>query len=273
MCNDCPRLCGVDRAKTRGFCGCGANASVAKVVAPFTFEEPCLGALSAVFFGGCPLRCSYCQNYEISRAEFGKIYTDAELAELFDGAGETLDLVTPTHFLRAIESAVKKCKAPHRIIYNTSGYELTESVERAAEFTDVFLTDIKYADGGLSQRFSGAPDYFLRASAAVKRMRETKDVWENGILKRGLIVRHLVLPGCAEDSLKVLDFVASELGTDTVLSLMSQFTPNGAGEPSARLKRIEYKLVAEHAIKLGFTNGYLQDFSSASSSYTPKFTG
>lgn len=275
ICNDCPRKCNADRESKIGFCGGGIKARVAKTVAPFLFEEPILGRLSAVFFSGCNLRCSYCQNFEISRDGAGDEYTDEMLAELFDGAEGALDLVTPTHYIAAIERAFKLCKTRRRVIWNTSGYETEDGAKRAREITDVFLTDIKYCDENLSRKFSAAPDYFKRAERAVKIMRETKDVIEEvdgeKVLTRGLMVRHLVLPECAEDSKRVLDFIAAELGTDTFISLMSQFTPNGVGEPSVRLKRIEYKIVAEHALKLGFKNGFFQDFSSADNKYTPKF--
>lgn len=275
ICNDCPRCCGVDRDARAGFCGEKSGARVAKIISPFEYEEPCLGELSAVFFSGCNLRCTYCQNVAISRGGAGKPYTDAELAMAFDGAVGALDLVTPTHFICAIERALSLCKSGKRVIYNTSGYETESGVKRAREFTDVFLTDFKYADAGIAKRYSAAPDYFETASKAVKLMRETRDEWadtkDGRVLTRGLVVRHLVLPGHAADSMRVLDFIKAELGVDTVVSLMSQFTPNGAGEPSVRLKPIEYKLVVEHAIKLGFKSGYMQDFSSAESRYTPEF--
>lgn len=275
-CYDCPRGCGADRDMGEvGFCGGGRNARVAKVVEPFTYEEPCLGTVTAVFFGGCSLRCSYCQNIDISRGAVGNECDDAALANIFGTAAYPLDLVTPTHYIGAIERALGLVGSTRGVIYNTSGYETTEGVKRAAEFTSVFLTDFKYADKTLAQKYSGAGDYFDKASAAVKLMRNTADEWEKTpsgqILKRGLIVRHLVLPDAVQNSIKVLDFIASTLGTDTVLSLMSQFTPNGAGEPNRRLRKIEYKIVQEHALKLGFKNGYFQDFSSASSAFTPDF--
>ncbi|MCH5161943.1 MAG: radical SAM protein [Clostridiales bacterium] len=275
VCYDCPRECGIDREKSVGFCGCGVNARIAKVVSPFEYEEPGLGKLSAVFFSGCNLRCSYCQNVAISRGAVGEEYDDEGLAEVFDKAVGALDLVTPTHYVGAIERAAALCKKKHRMIWNTSGYETEDGVKRASEIADVFLTDIKYCDKAIAKRFSAAPDYFDRAKKAVKLMREKKDEFfvEDGqpVLKKGLLVRHLVLPGCAEDSKRVLEFVAGELGTDTYISLMSQFTPNGVGEPTVRLKRIEYKIVAEHALKLGFKNGFFQDFSSADKKYTPDF--
>ncbi len=276
LCYDCPRMCGADRDKSIGFCGVGEKARVAKTIAPFEYEEPCLGELTAVFFSGCNMRCSYCQNYAISRAAAGKEYTDKELAALFDGAVGALDLVTPTHFLRAVCRAIPLCESKHRVIWNTSGYETVKSVERASEVVDVFLTDFKYCDGRIAARYSSAPDYFERAKAAVKLMREKIDKVENidgkPTLVGGLIVRHLVLPGCVEDSKRVLDFIASELGTDTCISLMSQFTPNGVGAPDAKLKKIEYKIVVEHALKLGFKNGFIQDFGSADSRFIPDFS-
>ena len=276
-CNDCPRRCGTDRAVSVGFCGVGELVPVAKIVDPFYFEEPCLGKLSAVFFGGCNLRCSYCQNFLISRGAVGTELSDSRLAEAFDNItdGNALDLVTPTHVLSALERAFSLTKKRRRVIYNTSGYETEEGVNRASKFTSVFLADYKYAESGLARKFSLAPDYPEVALKAIKLMREKSDVWEekdgNKVLTQGLVVRHLVLPGYVENSIKALDTIAAELGTDTVISLMSQFTPNGQSEPNVRLKKIEYKIVAEHALKLGFNSGYFQSFSSADGKYTPDF--
>ncbi len=275
ICNDCPRACGVDRTRAAGFCGAGEYARVAKAIAPFTYEEPVLGELSAVFFSGCNLRCSYCQNVAISRAATGEVCDDNKLAGIFDGAVGALDLVTPTHFVSAIERALALCNTKRRVIWNTSGYESVEGVRRASELADVFLTDIKYFSPDISKRFSGATDYFERVKAAVKIMREKRDTvvgeGENAVMTSGLIVRHLVLPGCVDDSKRILDFVAAELGVDTYISLMSQFTPNGVGEPNRPLNKIEYKIVAEHALKLGFRHGFFQEFSSADGKYTPDF--
>ena len=276
-CYDCPRRCGADRSISKGFCGVGNSAVVAKIVDPFTFEEPCLGKLSAVFFGGCNLRCSYCQNFLISRKAVGDEYSDSRLAAAFDNItdGNALDLVTPTHFISVLERIFALTEKRRRVIYNTSGYETEEGVRRARSFTSVFLADFKYADGEIARKYSGAADYPETAIKAIKAMREVKDVWEEtdgaSVLKEGLVIRHLVLPGHVDDSIKVLDIIAAELGTDTVISLMSQFTPNGVGDPNARLKRIEYKIVAEHAVKLGFKNGYIQRFESADGKYTPDF--
>lgn len=277
-CYDCPRLCGADRdGGELGYCGGGNYAHVAKVIDDFSYEEPCLGkTVTAVFFGGCALRCSYCQNYKISRGEVGEKYTDNKLAELFDRANNPIDLVTPSHYLSAIERAVSLCAHEHMFIYNTSGYEKVEAVDRASEFIDVFLADLKYSNDKLALHLSNAPDYFDITLNALKRMRHRiKDVWEDvdgqRALRRGLIVRHLVLPDTIDNSIGVLDAIKQHLGEDTVISLMSQFTPNGIGEPSKRLRKIEYKIVVEHARKLGFNNGYIQEFSSADSKFTPDF--
>ncbi|MCH5156024.1 MAG: 4Fe-4S cluster-binding domain-containing protein [Clostridiales bacterium] len=276
-CYDCPRGCGIDRdgGKT-GLCGGGKFSRIAKVIDNFTYEEPCLGKeVTAVFFGGCSLGCSYCQNYKISRGGTGEVYDDAMLAELFDRTQNAIDLVTPSHYLRAIERALPLCKYEHMFIYNTSGYETPSAVDRASAFTDVYLADFKYADNELSARLSRAPDYYAVAVEALTKMRNVQDVWIDSdgqrILKRGLIVRHLVLPHQVKNSIAVLDAVKRYLGTDTVISLMSQFTPNGVGEPHDVLSKIEYKIVVEHARKLGFKDGYIQEFSSANAKYTPEF--
>ncbi len=276
-CYDCPRMCGVDRSVKTGFCGGGKYARIAKVVDPFIYEEPCLGTVAAVFFGGCNLKCSYCQNKDISRNACGTEYDDDALADLMTSlsAKRPLDLVTPTHYLSAIERALALCKNKPQIIYNSSGYETVDGVERASKFTDVFLTDFKYADNSLGGKFSSAPDYYKHALAAVKKMREIPDEWEEKdgkkILKRGLIVRHLVLPENIHNSLAVLDAIATELGNNTIISVMSQYTPNGVSGPNRKLNKIEYKLVTEHALKLGFNFGYFQDLESADSKYTPEF--
>lgn len=275
-CYDCPRACGADRdSGVTGYCGGGRFVRVAKYIKDFTYEEPCLGTVSAVFFGGCSLRCLYCQNHKISRGNIGTEYNDTELAELFCKSGNAIDLVTPTHYLSAIERAAESDNKKHSFIYNTSGYETESAVTRASAFADVFLTDFKYADDGLAERYSDAPDYRKTAVSALKKMRQIRDEYEERdgvrILKRGVIVRHLVLPGHVENSVAALDIIADTVGTDTVLSLMSQFTPNGVGGPNRKPEKIEYKIVAAHAAKLGFRNGYLQEFTSSSDEYIPDF--
>lgn len=275
-CYNCPRACGADRdGGQTGYCRCGAKAVVNKFIERFEYEEPCLGEVAAVFFGGCNLGCSYCQNAAISRTPVGMEYDDRELSALFDKA-YSLDLVTPTPWLSNIERAIPLCKKPHRVVYNTSGYETVDAIRRASRFTQVFLTDFKYADNGAAKRYSNAADYKDTALRALVAMREAvADEWNTAdgkkTLERGLIVRHLVLPENADNSIKALDLIKEYLGADTVISLMSQFTPNGTGEPYAKLKKIEYKIAASHAVSLGFKNGYFQDFDSADAKYTPDF--
>lgn len=272
ICMDCPRGCGIDREKTVGLCGGGEHARIAKVINDFTYEEPCLGVVTAVFFGGCALKCSYCQNHKISRSCVGEEFDDDRLAALFDSSPRPLDLVTPTHFLSAIERAAHKCVNKPKFIYNTSGYETVDGVKRAAEFCDIFLADFKYAEEGIAKKYSSAGNYYAYALDAIMQMRSKPDVFNpDGTLNSGLIVRHLVLPGAVSNSIAVLDAIAKYIGTDVILSLMSQFTPNGVGEPNEKLKKIEYKLVVGHAMKLGFKRGYIQECSSANSAYTPDF--
>lgn len=265
-CVICPRECKVDRTERVGFCG-EKGVRIAKIIDGFSYEEPCVGNVRAVFFYGCNLKCSYCQNAAISRngANRNGLYDMQKLKEVFDA--EAVDLITPTHFLDDIECAAKGSRA--RVIWNTSGYEKRESVERQLEFVDVFLTDFKYGDDALAEKFSAAGDYRAVATEAIRIMRQKKDVFDSGIMKSGLIVRHLVLPDYIENTLRALDILADTVGTDVTLSLMSQFTPFD-GSITRRLKPIEYKIACEYALKKGF-HGYFQELDSAQSAYTPDF--
>lgn len=269
LCRDCPRACGVDRNLKIGYCGAGSKAQIAKVVRGFSFEEPCIGVCDAVFFSGCSLRCDFCQNREISRGAKGEEYDAESLAELFDSLSYSLDLVTPTHYLNVIERALALTTTPHRIVWNTSGYETLDAVRRERKFVDVFLTDFKYAGTELARTLSCAPDYPEVIKAALPLM-NIGDVFDRDIMKRGLLVRHLVLPGQSQDSLEVLEEIARLTGTQTYIALMSQFTPFGS-VLTRKLKPIEYKRVLASARKLGFENGYVQELSSASEDCIPEF--
>ena len=203
LCFDCPRMCGVDRRKVDGFCGQGENIRVAKIIENFMWEEPCIsgdkGAL-AIFFAGCNLRCEFCQNYKISHAKVGKEYTPEEFKKMlleYDlSTFSSIDLITPTHFSSALEKAFKGLSLPIPVVWNSSGYENEETIERVAKFVDVFLPDLKYFDCKLSSKYSKAANYFEQASKAIKRMRKSKpnNVFDNGVLTEGVLIRHLVLP-------------------------------------------------------------------------------
>lgn len=269
VCRDCPRNCGVDRKNQIGYCGANENAHIAKIVKDFAFEEPCIGVCDAVFFSGCSLKCDFCQNRAISRGESGAEYDPQALANLFDELGFSLDLVTPTHYLTVIERALALTKKPHRIIWNTSGYETKDAVRREVKFVDVFLTDYKYASESLSRELSHAPDYPQVIADALPLM-NLGNRFNGEIMERGLLVRHLVLPNHSDDSLAVLDSIERLTGRDTFIGLMSQFTPFG-DILTRKIKPIEYKRVIAHARKLGFENGYIQELTSATDECIPKF--
>lgn len=237
-----------------------------------------------MFFGGCALRCIYCQNAEISQKYgAGKETSPEELAEIFaklvEQGAHNINLVTPTHFTDGILDALKIYRPPVPVIWNTSSYETVENVKRIKDFVDVYLADLKYCSSELSASYSKAPDYFEKASAAIVEMRKNRprDVFDgDGIMQEGLIIRHLVLPEAREDSKKIFDFIAETLGTDTFVSLMNQYTPcyGAVTHPvlGNRVKPLEYKSVAAHVEKLGFTNGFTQETGSQTLEYTPDFT-
>lgn len=283
-CRLCPRLCGAKRDKEtgKGFCRMGEEAVVARA-APHFWEEPCLSGLygcGAVFFSGCTLRCCYCQNYEISHLNKGKRQNARELADILmrleDEGVHAIELVTGTQFIPAILEALKLYRPKLPLVWNTSGYETVESLRLLENVIDVYLPDMKHVSSRLSKLLSGAEDYFSVASSAIKEMcRQTGPAVLNdeGILIKGTLVRHLVLPGCTGDSLKVLDFIKNELPEGTLLSLMRQYTP----QPFCRVKGMdrrvndaEYHRVLSYARQLELP-GFMQDKRSAEREYTPDF--
>ena len=283
-CRLCPRLCGAKRDKEtgKGFCRMGEEAVVARA-APHFWEEPCLSGLygcGAVFFSGCTLRCCYCQNYEISHLNKGKRQNARELADILmrleDEGVHAIELVTGTQFIPAILEALKLYRPKLPLVWNTSGYETVESLRLLENVIDVYLPDMKHVSTRLSKLLSGAEDYFSVASSAIKEMcRQTGPAVLNdeGILIKGTLVRHLVLPGCTGDSLKVLDFIKNELPEGTLLSLMRQYTP----QPFCRVKGMdrrvndaEYHRVLSYARQLELP-GFMQDKRSAEREYTPDF--
>ncbi len=282
-CTLCPRLCGVDREARPGYCGSGALVKAARA-AKHMWEEPCISGTEGsgtVFFSGCTLGCVFCQNREISRGGVGKELTTQQLAEVFkrlESQGvHNLNLVTPTHFTPQILQALEQAKPQVPVVMNTGGYERVETLRKWEGKVDIYLPDLKYVSSVLSEKYSAAPDYFPVASKAILEMHRQQPqlVWEGDLLKKGLIVRHLVLPGCVKDSLDVLDFLDKNLPKDSfLLSLMSQFTPTAAcaavPEIDRRVTTYEYRKVADRAAELGF-QGFAQDRRSAKEEYTPPF--
>ena len=283
ICAICPRRCMArrDAQSGEGFCGLPATPVVARAGLHF-WEEPCVSGArgsGAVFFSGCVLRCVYCQNHAISHENFGKPVSVERLREIFweligQGA-HNINLVSPTPFAPAIREALAE-PLPVPVVWNTGGYERVETLRSLEGKVQVWLPDLKYVDSGLSRDLSGAADYFGAASAAIEEMvRQTGDyVLENGLLKRGVLIRHLMLPGQLENTKAVLDWVAETFRPGQVLlSLMAQYTPQPGAEGllSRRVTGAEYRAALRYMENLGITDGYCQDAASARAEYTPDF--
>ncbi len=280
-CNLCPRGCGVDRTKgEKGFCRCPGLALVAKTML-HKWEEPALagdGGSGAIFFGGCTLGCKYCQNAAISGGPMGKEADSAQLRqmmeELISQGAENIDLVTPTHFLPTVIPALTP-KLPVPVVYNCGGYERAESIAKLDGLVDIYLPDMKYADNALAATLSGAKDYFQVASSAIKEMvRQTGPVqWSGEKVTRGVIIRHLILPGQVENSLKVLDWIGETFAPGEVLvSLMRQYTPMpGLKSPFDRpITEEEYDAVFSWML-LNDLEGFTQEASSSTTAFIPDF--
>ena len=286
-CNLCPRDCGIDRTKLVGFCGATDKIKAARAALHF-WEEPCISGTQGsgtVFFSSCNLACRYCQNYDISIGGFGKEITVERLGEIFvelqDKGAHNINLVTPTPYLPQIKAAIDLVRDKMYIpfVANVGGYEKAETIRGLKGYIDIFLTDVKYKSSEISKKYSLAPDYFEFAMEALDEMISLCGVPQldsTGIMKSGVIVRHLVLPGCRKDSIEILRSLAEKFGTENfILSLMSQYTPNGHldGYPeiNRRTTAFEYNSVIDTALDLGFKNAYMQEKSSAKAEYTPTF--
>lgn len=280
-CRLCPRQCGVDRENgQRGFCGCPGTALVAKAML-HKWEEPALagpGGSGAVFFGGCTLGCSYCQNAAISGHAAGQAMDSAQLRRIFEGliaqGAENIDLVTPTQFLPTILPALEP-KLPVPVVYNCGGYESVQTLKALEGRVDIYLPDLKYADPKLASSHSGAADYFPVAAAAIREMvRQTGPVqWQGEKILRGTVIRHLILPGQVENSLKILDWIGETFRPGEVLvSLMRQYTPMGNQQPpmDRRITDEEYDAVLSWMF-LNDLEGFTQEAQSADSGFIPDF--
>ena len=283
VCKLCPRSCGALRGETgRGRCGMGAEPRIARA-APHFDEEPVIsGARGAgtVFFSGCSLQCCFCQNYELSHEGFGKTVSVARLREIYfeliaQGV-HNIDLVNPTHFANAIYESLEG-GLPVPVVWNSGGYEKVETLKRFEGRVQVYLPDLKYIRADSARKYSGAADYFEYAAPAIKEMlRQTGPVEldADGVIRRGTIIRHLILPGCAEESVQILDYIHDELPGAWV-SLMAQYLPfgdaAGVDELGRRLTQDEYDRVADHLLELGLEDGFIQELSSSDEKYIPKF--
>ena len=280
-CTLCPRQCGVNRTEGQtGFCGCGDTALVAKTML-HKWEEPALagsGGSGAVFFGGCTLKCRYCQNAAISCGPLGTPMDSAQLRQTFEKliaqGAENIDLVTPTHFLPTILPALTP-KLPVPVVYNCGGYERVETLRQLEGKVDIYLPDLKYAEARLAKSLSAAADYFPRAKNAIREMvRQTGPVqWAGDKVIKGVIIRHLILPGHVDNSLKVLDWIGSSFAPGEVLvSLMRQYTPMG-NLPAPLDRRVtdeEYDAVLSW-MYLNDLEGFTQEAEAADSVFIPDF--
>lgn len=290
-CELCPRRCRADRAAgERGVCGATDTLRLARAALHFWEEPPISGEAGSgtVFFSGCPLKCVYCQNHEISTGNFGIDVPPERLAqimlELQDQGALNINLVTATHYAHLLPEAIAAARARGLvvpIVYNTSGYERVEAVRELDDLVDIWLTDFKYADAELGRALSHVPDYPSVAQSALVEMARQLErhgggaVRADGTWTRGIIVRHLVLPGHAEDSCRVLDLIWDAVG-DVPISVMNQYTPNAAmraagGELARAVTREEYECVLDHADDLGFTQMFWQEGGAVDESFTPPF--
>ena len=281
-CTLCPRKCDVDRTSgALGFCRMPAQLRAAKAMLHYGEEPPISASFGtgAVFFSGCTLRCAYCQNGEISAGGRGVPLDSRRLREIFeeliDEGAQSIDLVTPTHFLPDILPALTP-KLPVPVVYNCGGYERVETLRALEGLVDVYLPDFKYADNALAAELSRAPDYFEVASAAIKEMYRQvgSAVIAGGVMERGLLIRHLVLPGHLDNTLRVIEWAAANFPKkDVLFSLMSQYVPTGDVKPplDRRLTEEEYDGAVSWMGLCGLTNGYTQDFSAATTEYLPEF--
>lgn len=282
-CTLCPRNCNVDRQLQTGFCGVGQIAL--SRVAPHAWEEPCISGdkgSGTVFFAGCNLRCRFCQNYDITVQPHGVNVTVEQLADIFlyvQSLGvANINLVTASHFADKVAKALSLAK-PHLtipVVYNTSSYEKVDAIKQFDGLVDVYLPDLKFYDQTLANNFACAPDYFEVATKAICEMRRQQpiDSFTDGYMTNGVIVRHLVLPGCVEDSKRILDWIAS-FDKNLYVSLMSQYFPARLDGKFPQLNRKlfkhEYQSVCSYFHNVGLTNGFTQDVQSATVDYLPSF--
>ena len=288
-CTLCPRRCHANRAAGQtGFCGQTAQLRAARAALHF-WEEPCISGdcgSGTVFFSGCSLQCIFCQNHEIALGESGKVISVERLSQIFlglqDKGAANINLVTAGHFIPQICRALELSKADGLsipIVYNTGSYEEAASLRLLEGLIDIWLPDLKYFSSDLSARYSSAPDYFQAATAAIAEMfRQTPAVVfdsKTGLMQRGIIVRHLMLPGQAADSKKILRYLHTTYGDAIYISIMNQYTPLAGVSEIPELNRKvapeEYRRVLDFADRIGIENGFMQEDGTAAESFIPPF--
>lgn len=281
LCNLCPNGCNADRSKTTGFCLADDNVRVS-YHGLHEWEEPCISGphgSGAIFFSGCTMRCVFCQNAKISRKADGKALTAKELAGLFalyDEKADNINLVSGTQYADKIIDAFKIYRPEKPVIWNTSGYETLPVIRALSPCVSVWLPDLKYVDSALSKRLSGKSDYFKYAFEAISLMTElqSKVVFSNGLIKKGVIVRHLIVPSHIQNTLDVVKVFSENFKDKALFSLMAQYVPCGVEnfkDIDRKITALEYKRALNALDEYGITNGYIQELSSADTDFIPGF--
>lgn len=297
-CNLCPRMCNADREKELGICRMPWEIYAARA-ALHMWEEPCISGNNgsgAVFFTGCTLGCVFCQNRQIALGKQGEKTDESQLAEIFlrlqEQKANNINLVTPTHYALSIIKAVKKAKNQGLkipIVYNTSCYERIETLKSLEEIVDIYLPDMKYTDSVYSAKYSNAPDYFKAAKAALAEMVRQQPVpafadeyeadkrgIEKNMMTKGVIVRHMLLPGLIKDTKAVIKYLYETYGNDIYISIMNQYTPmpfvKNISELNRKVTKREYDKAVDYAIELGVVNGFIQEGDTADESFIPDFS-
>lgn len=287
ICSQCPRNCSAVRNSDRGsgFCQMPSTIMICRSALHFWEEPPISGTKGSgtIFFAGCVLRCRYCQNIDISRNPCGISATPNELAQKFKELQEmgahNINLVTPTHYAEQIMEALDIFRPSIPVVYNCGGYEKPEMLEKLSDYVDIWLTDLKYGSNEKGQKYSGVKDYFDVVTNAILKMKQLcpEDKFdENGIMQKGVIIRHLILPGNTKSSIAAIDWIAQNLPKNTLVSLMSQYTPNGDisdfPELNRKITKRELDKVSEHMLDVGLDSGFMQDITSSGKKYIPEFT-
>lgn len=286
-CTLCPRMCRADRVNSKGYCQMPDSLYLARS-ALHMWEEPCISGKSGsgtVFFSGCTLRCVFCQNYKIAAGGVGKEVTVGRLSEIFlelqNKGAHNINLVTPTHYSEKIAQAIKDAKDSGLnipIVYNTSGYESVESLKALEGLIDIYMPDFKYMSSEYSLKYSNAADYSDVAKKALAEMfRQVKKVCcdSEGMMKSGMLVRHLILPGLTKDSKSIIKYLYETYGDDICISIMNQYTPlpqvEKYPEINRRVTKREYEKVVSYALDIGVVNAFIQDGRAAKESFIPEF--
>lgn len=281
ICSICPRHCNADRERQLGFCQSKNEFRVARAALHF-WEEPCISGKNGsgtVFFSGCNLRCVFCQNFEISRDNKGVDITDERLVEIFESlinqGAENINLVNPTHYADRLADVLSRWKSPVPIVYNTSGYEEIDTLKKLRGLVDIYLADLKYIRPDKALRYSNAENYFDKTSKAIIEMRnQVEDIFDGDMMKKGLIIRHLILPQNTNSAIEVINWLKRNL-PDTYLSLMAQYVPCGELEKTPEINRLitirEYNKVVDYALNQGIEKLFVQELSSADKAFIPSF--